>query len=220
MAKSHSVSQGECLSTIAKHYGFGDYRTIYDHPLNAGFKKKRPNPNIIYPEDVIHIPDKNRREESCATGRQHRFRLLDSGAELKIVVKDAHGNPIVNSKYKLTVGDLKFSGTSGGQGLIRHTIPVGIHTGSLFVEAANATWKLNIGHLDPVHDGEADAAIVTGVQARLNNLGYFCGRVDGIPGPKTQAALKRFQLREMKRTDPDGEPDFDTREALASAHAC
>uniref|UniRef100_UPI003AB84D64 peptidoglycan-binding domain-containing protein n=1 Tax=Clostridium scindens (strain JCM 10418 / VPI 12708) TaxID=29347 RepID=UPI003AB84D64 len=31
------------------------------------------------------------------------------------------------------------------------------------------------------------------MQERLNALGYDCGAVDGINGPKTQAAIKAFQ---------------------------
>jgi len=31
------------------------------------------------------------------------------------------------------------------------------------------------------------------VQKALNDLGYDCGKVDGILGKKTKAALKKFQ---------------------------
>jgi hypothetical protein len=33
-----------------------NWRTIYDHPSNADFKRKRPNPNLIFPGDRIFIP--------------------------------------------------------------------------------------------------------------------------------------------------------------------
>lgn len=47
MSHVHVVKQGECLIRIAASYGFGDYRIIYDHPENAEFKRKRPNPNPL-----------------------------------------------------------------------------------------------------------------------------------------------------------------------------
>lgn len=45
----------------------------------------------------------------------------------------------------------------------------------------------------PVREG-ARGAEVKKVQARLKELGYYAGRVDGLYGPITTAAVKRFQL--------------------------
>jgi len=54
----HTVVQGEHLSSIAKKYGFSSYKTIWDHGQNADLKKKRQNPNVIFPGDRLFIPDK------------------------------------------------------------------------------------------------------------------------------------------------------------------
>ncbi len=70
-------------------------------------------------------------------------------------------------------------------------------------------WTLALGHLDPVDENE-------GVQARLNNLGFYCGKVDGIIGPHTAAALKSFQ-RKMGLPDT-GRADQTTRARLRDAH--
>lgn len=55
----HTVKSGEYLSLIARNYGIPDWQTIYNHPQNADFKRKRPNPNLIYPGDLLFIPDKS-----------------------------------------------------------------------------------------------------------------------------------------------------------------
>ena len=55
---THTVIRGDCLSSIAKQYGFSDYKTIYDHPQNQAFKQKRPNPNLIMAGDEIFIPER------------------------------------------------------------------------------------------------------------------------------------------------------------------
>ncbi|HMA96785.1 MAG TPA: LysM domain-containing protein [Polyangiaceae bacterium] len=68
MGTLHAVRQGECLVTIARQYGFSDYKAIYDHPANAAFKKARPDPNQIFPGDRLAIPDQVPRTYSRATG--------------------------------------------------------------------------------------------------------------------------------------------------------
>ena len=59
MATNYIVRSGDTLGKIAARHGFKNYREIYDHPANAAFKAKRPNPNLIFPGDVIVIPDKS-----------------------------------------------------------------------------------------------------------------------------------------------------------------
>ena len=57
---------------------------------------------------------------------------------------------------------------------------------------------------------------LTGVQARLNNLGFAAGPVDGIDGPRTKRAVRRFQ--KVFELLVDGIPGPRTQAALAEAH--
>ena len=52
----HTVKRGETLSGIARQHGLKSWQEIYNHPSNAGFRTKRPNPNLIHPGDQINIP--------------------------------------------------------------------------------------------------------------------------------------------------------------------
>ena len=70
-------------------------------------------------------------------------------------------------------------------------------------------WSLALGALDPMET-------VTGVQARLNNLGFCCGKVDNVVGPRTRAALRAFQSSE--NLEVTGEVDDATRSKLLAAH--
>src|SRR4051812_3687311 len=56
MSTPYTVKRGDTLTKIANRHGFRSWRALYDHPDNAGFKRLRPNPNLIYPGDVIQIP--------------------------------------------------------------------------------------------------------------------------------------------------------------------
>lgn len=58
MSTPYVVQSGDWGLKIAKDHGFDTFNEIYNHPDNAEFRKKRPNPNKIYAGDVIMIPDK------------------------------------------------------------------------------------------------------------------------------------------------------------------
>jgi peptidoglycan hydrolase-like protein with peptidoglycan-binding domain len=55
-------------------------------------------------------------------------------------------------------------------------------------------FNLSIGRLDPIKDkSPAGENFLSGAQQRLNNLALGAGHVDGLGGPATEAALRRFQ---------------------------
>ena len=220
MSDTHTVEQGEYLASIAKDYGFSDWHTIYDHPQNADLKKKRPNPNILFPGDEIFIPDKAQKHESCATDKKHRFKVNVPKAWLKIVLKDFEGKPLANQPYTLTLATLTSKGTTDGAGSLHQKIPIGVELGQLDLDKLGLSWPLKIGHLDPIQDEGDNGALISGMQARLNNLGYHCGRVDGILGERTTEALKGFQRSAMGRENPTGEPDQETLDSLRGQHGC
>jgi hypothetical protein len=56
LSAEYVVKSGDTLVKIAKNHGFADWREIYNHPDNRAFKAKRPNPDKIFPGDVLMIP--------------------------------------------------------------------------------------------------------------------------------------------------------------------
>lgn len=211
----HTVEQGECLSSIAKTQGFSDWRTIYNHARNADFRKLRPNPNVIFPGDQLFIPDKEVKEEDRATGALAPFKLNAQKTLLRIRLKNELNEPFAGKNFRLEIlGDV-FESTTPADGLIEREIPADVTHGQLTIWLDNDTtrpgfiWTLKIGHLDPVEQK-------TGVQARLKNLGYDCGSVDGVVGPRTKAALKGFQSR--NKLTESGEVDDATRDRLRQLH--
>ena len=193
MSSIHEVAQGECLASIAADYRFSDWRTIYSHPENAELRRKRQNPNLMCPGDMVNIPPLDLGEKPCATDRRHRFLLLNQRALLRIVIEDEKGNVFSGKKYRLEIEGEIFQGSTAGDGLLEEEIPVNAQSGVLTVwlnddDYDDCTWELAIGSLDPVDE-------ISGVQARLNNLNFICGPVDGIVGPRTRAAVQQFQTR-------------------------
>lgn len=214
MPHNHQVKQGECLASIAKRYGFCDFRAVYDHARNGSFKQKRPNPNIIYPGDILFIPDKQAKQERRQASQRHAFAIPRPVKTLRIAVEDADGHRLANAPYQLSVGDVLLIGSTDGQAVLERQIPEDAAEGQLTVR--EHVWPLLIEHLNPVEHTPDNG--VSGMQARLRNLGYDVGNVDGIAGPRTRAALEQFQREaELPVT---GALDAPTRGNLLEKHGC
>jgi hypothetical protein len=56
MSTAYTVQKGDNLSLIAKRHGLKSWQEIYNDAENAEFRRKRPNPNLIFPGDVVIIP--------------------------------------------------------------------------------------------------------------------------------------------------------------------
>ena len=76
MATQHTVKAGETLSSIAQQNGFRDWNTIYNAKENAAFRKKRPNPNLIVPGDIVTIPDKKDKTVPVSSGQPLKLKVL------------------------------------------------------------------------------------------------------------------------------------------------
>ena len=191
MAQQYTVQDGDTLVGIASEFGFADYRAIYNHARNAFFRQQRPNPNLIFPGDELYIPDRRLDPESVQTDAVHRFVLGMPRKLLVIVLENDADEPIANTSYELTVGSQTYRGTTDSTGRLEHAIPATARRGTLCAQLLQ--WELAIGSLNPIQD-TPDAG-VSGIQARLKNLGFYLGEVTGQLNQNTQAAVESFQRK-------------------------
>ncbi len=209
MARKHTVRKAECLATIARKYGFERWQTIYEAPANEEFRKKRPNPNVLYAGDEIVIPEKEQREESGATEQKHRFKLISSKWIFRIEMKDEKLKPLEDIPFALYIdGKLANEGKTGPGGKIEAPLDADAQEGIL--RFMGEEYTVRFGMLDPI-------STIKGVQARLNNLGFSCGAVDGIVGRATRRAVYAFQASQgdLQQT---GKIDDATRMRLLRLH--
>lgn len=204
----HRVSQGECLSSIADRYGFF-WQTLWNRPENARLQELGRHPNALHPGDVVFIPEKRMASFIRPTGARHTFKKRGIPVKLRMQLM-WDGAPRAGEPYKLTVGDVVLEGALNGEGFIETNIPPGAPRGTLVVGEGSRrrTYTLALGHLDPVET-------VSGVQARLRNLGYPC-EVTGSLDDATRAALRSFQTRAGLAVT--GADDDATRSRLREAH--
>jgi len=201
--RKYTVKQGDCISSIAFAYNLFP-KTIWDHPDNAELKKLRKDLNALFPGDVLIIPDKESKEESCQSGKKHRFRRKGVPERLRIQFcvgdyeADDEDDDIFrkNVPYTLdiTIKDgssvPRKTGKTDNDGFLDEMIPPDAHKGKIVLDEGEdeQVFEILLGHLDPIDT-------ISGVKARLENLGYDCGEDDDPDNPETLEAIRDFQQR-------------------------
>jgi hypothetical protein len=209
MAHNYTVRQGDHVFSISKKFGFTDHRIIWDDPNNAVLKQKRVNPHVLYPGDIVHIPDKKEKTESIVTTKVHRFRLNDEPLKLRIVLRDFDNEPIPNMDCELDVEGQVSKLKTNGKGLIEKEIPATAQKGVLKVPELGLELPVKIGHLDP-NDEES------GFKARLINLGYHPRALDDNDTEQLGSSVEEFQCDHGLRVT--GKLDTGTKAKLKEEH--
>jgi hypothetical protein len=199
----YTIKEGDCLSSIAQRHGLF-WQKIWDHSQNSELRRRRRNPNILYPGDVVFIPEKEEKQETGSTEQKHQFRKKGALAKVRLRLM-RNGQPRANESYVLEVDGNFFNGTTDADGKLEQSIPPNIKKGKLFVGKKREEYILNLGHMDPLNE-------LIGIQKRLNNLGFHCGSADGVLGPQTTDALKAFQKKH--HLTESGEVDDATKNKL------
>jgi hypothetical protein len=211
--KIHVIKQGECVGKIAEVYGLFP-RTIWDYGKNLELKELRhDNMYILFENDQVVIPAKRRKAEPIATGDEMTVQRKGVPERLRIRFLHYTQTPRVGVPYLLSLktdkGDVvaDISSETDDKGFVDQPIPP---------SAVFATITLNPGQWPEVHEFNLRYTNpidkVSGWQARLNNLGYDCGKEDNVLGPKTERAIKAFQRAKM--LEETGLPDEIARVVL------
>lgn len=203
----HTVVAGECVSSLAVRYGLG-WQDVWDHAENADLKRLRKEPNILHEGDKVYIPEYDDGAESIATEKEHRFRVTNTPAVLRVRMLKA-GAPIKNTEYAITIDGEQRTGKTNGDGDIEEPIAPDAALAQVKLKGMVDVFDLHLGCLAPV-------AEIKGVQQRLTNLGFHPGPSDGIMGRRTVLALKGYQA--SKGLTRSGEADDATRRTLAEDH--
>lgn len=202
------VRDGDCISSIALDRGHF-WETIWDDSANSGLREVRQDPNVILPGDRLTILEIRPKVVSKETEMRHRFVRRGEPARMRLRVLQENDEPRANQPYTLEIDGETHEGTTDPNGQLEVPIPATAQRGTLTIGPDNVEFKLALGRVDPITE-------LSGVQGRLNNLGYNVGATDGQLGPKTRAALKYFQRR--NKLEPTGRPDEATKNKLREQH--
>ena len=207
MPTDYKVCQGDCISSVAYEFGFFE-ATLWNHPQNAALRKRRADRNILAEGDLVHIPDKQIKYEAGATDSRHRFRRKGVPARFRLrLIKN--GQPRASEKYVLIIDGTLFEGRTDADGWLQHSISPNAKGGRLMLQNGEEHYEVSLGQMDPVTE-------ISGIQGRLQNLGYYGGAIDGVMSAELETALRGFQS--ASGMEPTGQLDDHTRVALVREH--
>ncbi|HBZ71218.1 MAG TPA: hypothetical protein DEP35_16415 [Deltaproteobacteria bacterium] len=161
----HVVSQGDCISSIAEQYGLA-WSKVWNDPANAELRCLRKNPNVLFPGDVVRLPERQSRDEEGATGLRHSFKKTGALVVLRLRLL-LDGRPRRNRPYRIIVDGIWKEGRTDSRGFLELSIPGCARSAKLCLteDGFQDIYDLCLGSVDPI-------STESGAIHRLANLGY------------------------------------------------
>lgn len=189
------VRQGDTLASIAHAFGF-DPDPVWNDDKNADLRKLRPNPNILFPTDVLYIPDQAEKDtapQDIKTGTTNSFVADAPPTTINIRFLD----PTLASQ-PCTIAELEqLTGlTTTEDGSLSFSAPVTLDTATVTFTGSGATWTIRIGHLDPINT-------LAGIYQRLQGLGHLPDDVEWDESFRGRLVSALGALRASQQTAAD-----------------
>lgn len=207
MTKIITAREGDCFINICKQEGFF-WETIWELPENQTLREKRQNLNILKKGDRIYICDRQLKEYSGQTEQLHKFRVRTLKVNFTLTLLNL-GEPRANENYILKVNGKSQSGCTDEEGKLSEMIPPDARYGLLLLGENREEITINFGYVDPIDE-------ISGVQRRLQNLGFYEGAISDELNLETAAAVAEFQR--SVELPGEGELNDETRQKLVEVH--
>jgi hypothetical protein len=207
--KKYTVKQGDCISSIAFEHGFFP-DTLWNDPMNSQLKQDRQDPNVLMPGDQVYIRKLEPKKALGATDKRHPFRRKGVPEKLQVQFLLAD-KPRAHQAYDLNIDGDRSRGQTDADGRITISIPPNAKTGTIRFKDPETQYQLNLGHLDPITE-------ITGIQGRLQNLGFYSGPLDGQMSQALIQALRDFQAAQEPNQEPSGNLDQQTQKQIEDAY--
>lgn len=213
--RPYVIRQGDYLTKLAHMIGFNADATWNDE-ANRTFRERRPDPDILAPGDVLHVP-----AEPTATPHvlmpdsENEFKARLPKVKVSIVFRH-EGAPLEDAPYVLEGLAKRVLGRSDRVGVVTFEVPVHVREVRVTFYEKQLAFPVRVGDLDPIDE-------TSGVQQRLMHLGFdgwALGEAAGLQRPLPEdgdtSAIRAFQR--TNALEETGEMDEMTRATLKKAH--
>jgi len=217
MSHDHVIAPGDHVVRLAYLQGMREVDAIWGDPANADLRKQRPDPAVLAPGDVVHVPDAPVwRFDGLATGQEHEVVLDLAVAWLRVRLRHPSDAARAGKLATVTMEDPTSAGATVKQemfetdsdGLVE--LELGPFTKTVELSIDEVRYVLHVAKLEPVET-------TRGLLARLANLGYDPGPLDGSGDPYARrSAYEEFQCDQGLTVD--GDPGPKTRARLVEVH--
>ncbi len=213
------IRQGDYLAKLAHRFGF-DADAVWNDPSNADLRELRPNPDILWPTDVLYIPedsDNPPRQHELVLGTTNTFTSYVPTIPVSLRFTD---EGLISQAYTILELPELTDLTTDGDGTAFFDVSVMQRAVTIVFMRDGTTFDCKIGDLDPVNT-------LSGICQRLQHLGYLPSEVDLDPPDLDQirAALRWLRARHSLDTsgddaglDEDGHLDESTTQLLVDDH--
>ncbi|MGA2451390.1 MAG: LysM peptidoglycan-binding domain-containing protein [Polyangiaceae bacterium] len=195
------IRQGDTLATLAYRFGF-DADVVWNDPKNDDLRKRRSDPNILKPTDILYIPERASAPSfTLVTGTMNSFVSYEPTVPIHVHFVDRR-----LASQPLTVGELEdLTGLStDSSGWAKFDAPVTLRTATVTFPEVPFTCTLRVGQLDPINT-------LSGSYQRLRNLGYIDATYDdtcSLDVVRSALAALKQDLAAPSSAAPEG-PDDD-----------
>jgi hypothetical protein len=183
--RPYVIKQGDYLAKLAYTLGF-DANTVWNDPKNADLRTLRPDPNILWPTDVLYIPDPvDAAPMTLSSGTTNTF-VTDPPTipmNLRFLEPECASQACTVQELPLLTGL-----TTDSNGSVSFSVPITSETLTVAFTDSGKTFTIALGALDPIDT-------LSGVFQRLQNLGYIDVDADFFP---PNIDLIRMALRSFK----------------------
>jgi hypothetical protein len=196
------IRQGDYLLQLAFKFGF-DADTVWNDGKNADLRKLRPDPNILFPSDVLYIPDQIDKKpdyKRLAVGSTNSFSSDAPAATINVTFIGPDGKPYASKAYVVEELDQLTGLTTTGDGVASFEIPVTLQTATVTFSDTGDSYPLQIGMIDPIDT-------LSGVFQRLQNLDLIEGAAMFDPDDLDRLRTGLRYLSALQQTAGSAAPD-------------